>query len=313
MTVTLAAPAKVNLWLRIGERRPSGYHDVDTLFCALDLADTVTVAAGPDGAGIRLHVDYAPPLTEMPDLGPASANLAVRAARAFAEQTGTAPDLDITLLKRIPPGGGLGGGSSNAAAVLRALTLLHPGALAPPALHQLAATLGSDVPFFLGDHPVAHGSGRGTDLTPLAALPARTVLVVLPRFGIATADAYRWLAEERAEGRRGEGRAVLYADEYADEHPGPMVKEAGLPVYTWQTVEAAASNDFESVVFRHHPELRALRDALLRTGARPALLAGSGSTLFGIYEDEAPATAAAALLRQSHPGVRAVVTRTRSR
>jgi 4-diphosphocytidyl-2-C-methyl-D-erythritol kinase len=297
--ITVPAPAKVNLWLHIGERQPSGFHDLDTVFCALDLADTITVQSAEPGSGIRLEAEFAAPLEGLPDLGPDPENLAVRAAVAFLDRAGMPADLRIRLVKRIPAGGGLGGGSSDAAAVLRGLARLHPGAVPPVGLHHLAANLGSDVPFFVAGRPAARGLGRGVDLLRVAAPPERPVLLVLPTLSILTPDAYQWLAHDRVGGPadRPPARAPLYLPD-------------GL---TWQHVLEHARNDFEPVIFHRFPELRAARDLMLQHGARPALLAGSGSTLFGVFEhDEAVGTAAEAL-RAHDPAVRTLATRTRSR
>lgn len=298
MRITVPAPAKINLWLRIGNRQPSGFHDLDTLFCALDLADTVTVRSAEVGTGIRLDVRFAPPLYHRPDLGPDSDNLAVRAAAAFLDRTGLPRDLRIRLVKRIPAGGGLGGGSSDAAAVLRALARLHPDAIQPPALRQLASTLGSDVPFFAAGQPLARGRGRGGDLTPAPPLPARPVLLVLPPFSILTDDAYRWLAEGRASG-------------IAD--PPFLPPAEPLLQASWAHVQGQARNDFEPVIFQRSPRLAAFRDVMIHHGARPALLAGSGSTVFGVFEDQDGARAAGDAIRHEDSDARVLVTRTRSR
>lgn len=295
MTRTVTAPAKVNLWLRVGAPQPTRFHDLDTLFCALDLEDELTVRTGPAGSGIRLRIDFDAPLQTPPDLGPDDRNLAVRAAAAFAEHTGIRPDIEIHLVKRIPPGGGLGGGSSDAAAVLRALAQAHPDAVAAPDLHQIAARLGSDVPFFVAGNPVARGRSRGTDLTPAPHLPPRPVVLVLPERPVATADAYRWLDEDRAAGRV----------------PPPTATPLDTSPDRWARVEDLAHNDFEATIFLRHPRVGRLRDMLVRHGAGLALLAGSGSSLFGVFKDDATASAAAAELAGS--GAAIVLTRTRSR
>jgi 4-diphosphocytidyl-2-C-methyl-D-erythritol kinase len=297
--ITVPAPAKINLWLHIGERQPSGFHDLDTVFCALDLADTVIVQSAEPRTGISLEAEFAPPLETLPDLGPDAENLAVRAAAAFLDRAGMPADLRIRVVKRIPAGGGLGGGSSDAAAVLRGLARLHPGAVPPVGLHHLAADLGSDVPFFVAGRPAARGLGRGVDLLRVAAPPERPVLLVLPTLSILTADAYRWLAQERVGG-------------LADRPPAraPLNLSDGL---TWQQVQEHARNDFEPVIFHRFPEFQAIRDLMLQHAASPALLAGSGSTLFGVFEHDEAAGTAAEAVRAHDPAVRTLVTRTRSR
>jgi 4-diphosphocytidyl-2-C-methyl-D-erythritol kinase len=290
------APAKINLWLRVGDLRADGFHEIDTLFCALELADTVQLERTASG-GIGLHVEFAPPLVTLPDTGSPEANLAVRAARAFSRELGLETGLGIRLVKRIPAGGGLGGGSSDAAAVFRGLARLHPGGLGPETLHRLATGLGSDVPFFTSGAPVARGRGRGELLENVTPLPSRPVLLVLPHVHVATATAYRWLDEDRAAGTA-----------------PPSVDPIQLPRQVeWEWIEEMAHNDFEPVVSRRHQELGRLRDALSGMGARLALLAGSGSTVFGVFADDAPAVAAADELRKRFPRVTALLTRTRAR
>lgn len=148
----LRAPAKLNLHLAVLARETSGYHQIETVFCALELADRLEVRRA--GAGIVLEVDGA-------DLGPSEENLAHRAARTFYEAAAIAPEAEIRLEKHIPVGAGLGGGSSDAAAAMRALNMLHGTPLDEAALLQAAATLGSDVPFFLSGGPLALAWGRG--------------------------------------------------------------------------------------------------------------------------------------------------------
>jgi 4-diphosphocytidyl-2-C-methyl-D-erythritol kinase len=301
--ITIAAPAKVNLWLRVGPPDGSGYHPLSTLFCALDVADTVVLGQRGSPDDPHLETAVAPPLEDIPDLGPADANLAVQAARAFLQRAGKEDALGpkIRLVKRIPAGGGLGGGSSDAGAVLRAMRRLHPRSPAADEILEIAGELGSDVPFFVLGVPLAHGTGRGERLTPLPPLPPRTVVLVLPPFAVGTRDAYRWLDEDRGD---------------AAVPPPPLDPEADLTAraaLSWDDVAELATNHFEGPVFHRHPELRAVRDALRELGARPALLAGSGSTVFGVFADPDRARAAARSLRSSHPDHRVLLTSTRTR
>jgi 4-diphosphocytidyl-2-C-methyl-D-erythritol kinase len=297
----LAAPAKLNLRLVILAREAAGFHQLETLFCAVDLADDVEVAtaAADDGAeddagagdagAIALVVDGA-------DLGPPERNLAWRAAAAFraAARLDPALRIRIRLRKRIPAGAGLGGGSSDAAAVLRALDRLHPGALAPARLLGLAAGLGSDVPFFLSGAPYALAWGRGERLLPLTPPPAAPVLLALPPFPSATPAAYRALAGARAAaaGDVGDAAAVTAV-------ALPPAAELGR----WERIAALAVNDFEPVLFPAYPLLRRLRQALGESGARLALLSGSGSAVFGIFDDDERRARAADRLASRFPTV----------
>lgn len=254
----VAAPAKVNLLLRVLERRPDGFHDLETLFQAVDLCDEVEVTTG--GGGVRLRV-------EGPDLGPVRENLAYRAAVGFLERAGLAGEgVAIHLRKRIPAGAGLGGGSSDAAAVLRCLDALWPGRATAPVLSGLALDLGSDVPFFLGPAGLALGRGRGERLTPLPPLPTGHLVLVLPPVHVATAWAYGALA-----GFRRRERAV------------PRRVPLGEGTWRWDDVAGHAENDFEEVVPGAHPRVAASLEALRDAGARPVLLSGSGAACFGRF------------------------------
>jgi 4-diphosphocytidyl-2-C-methyl-D-erythritol kinase len=267
MTCSYFAPAKINLWLRVFRSDATGYHALDTLFCAIDLSDRIEIAAGAEG--IHLHVHGA-------DLGPSPGNLAYRAAQAYYHELGLVPAVSITLHKTIPAGAGLGGGSSDAAAVLRGLQELHEQRLPEQDLLAMAARLGSDVPFFFCGAPLAHAIGRGEVLVALPAFEPRSVLVLMPPFAIATNDAYRWLDES---GTLQDRRVVI------SRHPEG-----------WHDVERVAVNDFEPVLFARYPQLEDLRDALRASGADITMLSGSGSAVFGVFSDARQAERARAEL-----------------
>lgn len=223
------------------------------------------------------------------ELGPPDQNLAYRAAAAFHEAAGLAPALVIRLVKRIPAGAGLGGGSSDAAATLLALNRAHGGPLGPDTLLRLGAALGSDVPFFLCGAALALVWGRGERVLPLPPPPPAPVLLAVPPFPIATAEAYRALDQGHAGPRIPAPRAIRLED-----------------LASWDGLAAAAANDFERVLFPRHPELAGLRDALARAGARPARLTGSGSAVFGIFESAAQRAAAAAEIARAFPHVQLI-------
>lgn len=175
----LKANAKVNLGLSVLGRRPDGFHEIDTLMARLTLHDTLTLEAQDEG--VRLTVIGA-------DLGiPPEKNLAYRAAQLYLQEAGEARGVVITLDKRIPAAAGLGGGSADAGAVLRGLAQLYPAGLE---LAELAAQLGSDVPFFAADLPAARTTGRGEILTS-AKLPGLHLVLVHPGVGVSAGDAYR--------------------------------------------------------------------------------------------------------------------------
>ena len=270
--VEVAAPAKVNLRLCILAREEGGYHALETVFCALSLADTVVVTKGD--AGIRLRVDGGV------DTGPPEKNLAIRAAERFYRETGETAAIDINLTKRTPSAAGLGGGSSDAAATLRALNALHGDPLPRGALLQMAIELGADVPFFLCGSPLALAWGRGERLMPLPPLPPRPVVVAHPGHAMPTADAFAEIARRRGGAYRPTSAVI---------DPTALAN--------WASVALLAVNDFEPVVAERIPLVGSGLDALRDAGASIALLAGSGSSVFGIFQSVGEADSALALVQ----------------
>lgn len=273
----VAAQAKVNLRLKVLAREADGFHSLETIFARIDLADDVVVRTGGTGQSIECHGA---------DLGPAESNLAYRAAIAYSDATGWPNTFSIEITKRIPVGGGLGGGSTDAGAVLRALDALSPHPLGPR-LITLAAELGSDVPFLTLESPFALAWSRGERLMPLPTLPRTPLLVITPAKGIATADAYSWVAESRM----GFAPTAFIIDSAA--------------VRDWTRMAAIASNDFDSVVFSRFPDLGRAASSLRQAGAMISILAGSGSSVIGVFEDQAAADKALA-----DSSIKALMTRT---
>ena len=231
--VRVAAHAKINLFLRVLAREHDGYHQLETAFALLELADELVVRRTGPGVTLTVHG---------PDLGSPDENLAVRAARAVLQATGEKFGVDIDLTKRIPVRAGLGGGSSDAAAALHAVNALANGAVPRAELLHFAARLGSDVAFFVSDAPLAIAWGRGERLFRLEPLPAAPVLIAVPPVGVSTPDAYRWWDEARGN---------------AADRRGAVTLDAGT-LATWGSVGRASGNDFELPVFGRHPELRTL-------------------------------------------------------
>jgi 4-diphosphocytidyl-2-C-methyl-D-erythritol kinase len=288
---SLLARAKLNLSLRVLARESGGYHQIETLFCLIELADEVEVQRG--GAAVSLEIEAPPEQTGAPpDLGPTAANLAYRAAALFCAHTGTADGARIRLVKRVPHGAGLGGGSSDAAAVLSALNALHDRPLTGAQLIELGSVLGSDVPFFLTGAGLAFAWGRGSRMTALPSLPAQPVLLALSEQRVATAAAYAALD-------------VARADTYVA--PAGTVR---LWPTCWSDLLSGAVNDFEAVVFERLPQLATVREALERRGARLARLTGTGSAVFALYDDTATLAAARAELAAEFPDTRFVTTAT---
>ena len=193
--VSVLCPAKLNLYLRVIAREDSGYHQIETLFQAIDLCDELEVR--PSGSGIALEVRSAPagPLGEVrDDLGDPERNTVTLAARAFFAATGHEPGGEMTLGKAIPAGTGLGGASSDAAGALTALNALYGDPLDRPELLELGGTVGSDVPFFLAGGASVLAWGRGDRLLVRPPLPPSPVLLVVPDERSSTASAYRELS-----------------------------------------------------------------------------------------------------------------------
>jgi 4-diphosphocytidyl-2-C-methyl-D-erythritol kinase len=271
-SVRIAAHAKLNLFLRVLARESGGFHQIETAFALLELADDIVVTR--TDAGVTLTVDG-------PDLGPVDKNLAVRAARAVLAATGEKFGVAITLTKRIPVQAGLGGGSSDAAAVLHAVNALAHNAVPPHEVLHLAARLGADVAFFAGGAPAALAWGRGERQFRLAPLPAAPALIAVPRIGVATPDAYRW-----------------WDSMHPDPAPrGPVLLDAEA-FAGWGSVGRLGGNDFELPVFGKHPELRALFERLAATRPLWVRLCGSGSAVAAVYRNARDRDDAAALVDQ---------------
>jgi 4-diphosphocytidyl-2-C-methyl-D-erythritol kinase len=271
--VRVAAHAKVNLLLRILAAERSGFHQIETIFALLELADELVVQRTAEAGSVTIDVRGA-------DVGPPEQNLAVRGARAILEATGNRFGVAIELHKRIPAGAGLGGGSSDAAAALLAVNTLANNAVPSAELLQLAARLGSDVPFFASGAPHALAWGRGERLFRLAPLPAAAALVALPPFRVATPDAYRWWDE--MQGPTAVARGALALDAAA--------------LTTWGSVGRLGGNDFETIVFSRHAPLRALFEQLAQTHPYWVRMCGSGSAVAAVYASAGQRDDAAAML-----------------
>lgn len=270
--VTEPAPAKVNLALAVLGRRPDGYHDIDSVMHSLELADRVTVAPG-SAPGVRVACDH-PAIPCAPD-----ENLGARAAARLAELLGVPLALEIQIESRIPVAAGLGAGSAVAAAVLRACCRLWGVDPRDPAVFAAARATGADVPFCLRGG-AARAQGVGDRLTPLPAWPGLPVVLVAFPFPVRSAWAYeaydRWPVAPRVDVEAA-AEALLRRDAAA--------------------LGRALANALEPVTAARHPEVAAAREALLRAGALGAAMSGSGPTVFGLFEEEEGARAAAERLR----------------
>jgi len=281
-TLCIEAPAfaKLNLDLRVLHKRADGYHELRTVFQTISLRDTLGIEFRP-ARRTELVLDSSIDIEN---------NIVLRAARAVLDHLGMTAWVRLSLRKRIPMGAGLGGGSSDAAAVLLALPALAGKSIPQDQLHQLGAALGSDVPFFLYGG-TALGLGRGTELYPLPDIGALPALVVASGVHVSTPDAYRSL--ERAVHTPD---CANVTDSLTSHDTLPILRE--FQAVAWGLHRAALGhlhlkNDFEKAVFSMHPELASLSRKLKRSGAKPALMTGSGSALFGIFGSVADAKIAA--------------------
>lgn len=271
-SLRILTPAKVNLILRVLERRPDGFHAVWSLLQTVGLDDELTFTIKPGGTPrIDLRCDHAL-------LAADQSNLVYRAAQLVLERVDRAVDLSITLTKRIPLGAGLGGGSSDAAATILGLTRLLGLNWSVEQMAEVGQQLGSDVPFFFLA-PAAYVTGRGEQVRPVRLTGARWIALVNPGFPVETKWAYHQLSATRS--------AVLPLSP-------ALQRLAARSVLDWSEVVTLAENDFEAPVFARHPVLAQIKQQLLEQGAEAALLSGSGATIFGVFSEQAGAERAAA-------------------
>jgi 4-diphosphocytidyl-2-C-methyl-D-erythritol kinase len=252
----ISAPAKVNLTLHVLARRADGFHELSSLFAPISLADRLRVEVG--GGRSRLRVPGFPAL-ETAD------NLVLRAARAFGERTGLAAGVDVLLEKKVPLAAGLGGGSSDAGAVLRVLCRHHRLAPSDARVQEAALSVGSDVPFFLAPQP-SLVSGRGEVIVPAPPLPPTWLVLLKPPFGVTAREAYAELSRGRAAG--------VY----------PAGRDPGVPRRLGAArLAALLHNDLEAPVSALFP----VQDAIARlraAGGRRAVMSGSGSCVFAVFD-----------------------------
>jgi 4-diphosphocytidyl-2-C-methyl-D-erythritol kinase len=262
----LFAPAKINLSFRILRRREDDFHEIETLMAPITLHDELTIGPNESGSGIEFSTDD-------PSLPGGDDNLVVRAARNFFAEIKEEPRVRIKLRKKIPHGAGLGGGSSDAASTLLGLNELHGGRVSPARLTNLAAALGSDVPFFLVQC-AARCRGRGEIVEAVEPLPPFSLLLLKPQFGVPTPWAYsRWRDSHELPGI-----------DYAPQKMGELVLE----------------NHLERPVFEKHLFLARMKGWLR---AQPevvaTLLSGSGSTMFAVLREAAAADGLANRARET--------------
>jgi len=261
LTLKIPAFAKVNLRLRVFAKRDDGYHELDTVFQTVSLHDTIEFSLSRQPHIVLSSNDRSLAVDE--------SNLVVKAAKALQGRFGANKGARIRLQKRIPMQAGLGGGSADAAVTLLMLAKLWELKCSREELASTGAQLGADIPFFFHGGAVRAG-GIGEQLDPLEDIEQRFLLILKPNVNISTADAYRALDE----------RSLTSLN------PKTILSTSRRTADSDKIDLANLTNDFEAVVFELEPEIRRAKNALLKAGADAALMAGSGSAVFGIFESE---------------------------
>ena len=269
--VRVQAAAKLNLHLRVYSRRKDGYHGLLSLFQAVSLADSLVIRSLKESDTIEIDGDF--------DCAARQTTI-YKAVLAYRESSRIAQGLSISVEKRIPAGAGLGGGSSDAAATLVGLEALLNGGLSPSKLSELGASIGSDVPFFLSAE-AAIVSGRGERVEAIEPRLDYSFAVVFPGFPVSTAWAYALLDRMRP-------------DDSSEPDPSPqkLVEAYGNDIRSWPF-----ANSFEPLVGAERPQILRVKEALLSLGASFAAMSGSGSSIFGVFEDGALALRAVESLK----------------
>ena len=265
-TLSMRAPAKVNLVLKVLDRRPDGYHNIWSLMQTVAVEDELVFRLRPRASALTLQCDD----STLPTDG---RNLVAQAATLALERAGRTVGLEVRITKRIPVSAGLGGGSSNAAATIVAINQLLNLGWSADEMARLSQPLGSDVPFFFFA-PTALVRGRGEEVTARRIEGRRWVVLVNPGFPIETRWAYDQLAAKR-------GKSALL--------PQSLQHLTGSGTLVWDDIIPLMDNDFETALTPIHGVLREIKQGLLAEGAEAALLSGSGATVVGLFRDEASA------------------------
>jgi len=250
---------KVNIGLKVLKKKDNGYHNIVTIFQEIDLFDTITISKIPDGVHFNSNVDW---------LKNNEKNLCVVAYKLM-EKNYNIGGINIDLNKNIPPGSGLGGGSSNAASIMKGVSELFNLNIPSNELEYLAVNIGADVPFFIKGS-VQMGEGIGEKLTPLKKKVSGKYLIIIPDIIIDTSWAYSQFKNVLDTS----ASSINFAS---------LLNKKTTSFNELKLIE----NDFESIVIPTYPEIGEIKEKLCAFGAQYASLSGSGSTVFGIFNDEA--------------------------
>ena len=251
---------KINLGLNITERRPDGYHNLQTIFYPVPLYDELTIREGDAHPSSFIGSEDALTLCGCPLEGEVKDNLVLKAIRLLRQEGFSVPPLQIDLKKVIPSGAGLGGGSSDAACMVRTLVKLFDLPLSDEQMERLVAKLGADCPFFINPRPL-YAEGIGDVFTPVSLnLEGWYLMLVKPEVHVSTREAY--------------------AGVHPHQPAYSLLETAKLPVGQWA---GRMVNDFEESIFANHPLLAEIKQELYHQGAVYASMSGSGSTIFGLF------------------------------
>jgi 4-diphosphocytidyl-2-C-methyl-D-erythritol kinase len=254
------APAKINLFLEVLDKRKDGYHNIETLFLKVNLFDKLDLKIRKKGIKIRcLH----------PDVPEDETNLVYKAAKLLQEKAGIDKGADIKITKNIPVFAGLGGGSSDAAAALLGLNKLWQLGFSQKELLAMGRKLGADVPLFITNYNAAIGKARGDQLKPLALASKFWVLLVKPDIAVSTKAVYSSLFSSLTKTRK-DVKLLIHA----------------LKSESMELIEKALFNRLESVVFKQYKQLKQLKQSIFASGIRAVLMSGSGSVIFGLTKDK---------------------------
>lgn len=275
--LTAASPSKLNIFLEVRGKRPDGYHELETVMLRTDLADQLSVRPSTDGS-LTLRFSAATPDHLRAGVPLDDRNLILRAAAALQDAAGVTAGAEFVLHKRIPPQSGLGGGSGNAATALLLCRRLWNVSISDVALHEIAASLGSDINFLLSGHAAAVCHGRGEQVEALPIARPLFVVAVRPQSGNSTANVFR-----------------------ATSLAGPL-RDVQSVVTAWSAlsgrqIERVCFNRLTDAARRLNPEMTQLMDRLSFVARRPVFMSGSGSTVFAMADSRADAADIARLVQ----------------
>ncbi len=255
----IKAPAKINLFLEVLNKRKDGYHNIETLFLKIKLFDKLKLRLIKNG--IKISCKH-------PDVPENKSNLVYKAAKLLQQKTGTDKGVHISIEKNIPVFAGLGGGSSDAAAVLRGLNKLWALNLDQKELLTIARKIGADVPFFVTDYNIAIGKARGDRLTPLAIESKFWILLLKPNISVSTKQAYQGLSSGLTR-TKNDVKLLIHA----------------LKNKRMELIEKTLFNRLETVVFKEFKQLKKIKQMISARGVRAVLMSGSGSVIFGLLNN----------------------------